>query len=191
MGQHLNLTQLPQEIETDSIFKLSKDFHIAIHFQLPNNPFLPNHVKDLVTERLNEMKIPLGTNLIETISILFMSIKRGGVKGVWAMIINLHLLNPHIDGIALLTMLRAFILHLEPHSSVGSLGKMCKSYHTIARNNNLSIKITIDTLMDIIAHDLFLDVLENGFRRGQNFKIVDVQKSAANNHAYFVAPTPF
>ena len=38
MGQHLNLTQLPQEIETDPISKLSKDFHITIHFQLPNNP---------------------------------------------------------------------------------------------------------------------------------------------------------
>ena len=45
--------------------------------------------------------------------------------------------------------------------------------------------------MFITAHDLFLDVLEYSFRRGHNFEIVDVQKSAANNHAYLVAPTPF
>ena len=62
-------------------------------------------------------------------SILCMSVKMGGVKGVWAGIVKLHLINPHIDGIALLTGFRAFILHLEPYSSVGSLGKVCKSYH--------------------------------------------------------------
>jgi hypothetical protein len=167
------------------------DFHIAIHFQLPNNPLLHNHVKELVKERLNEMKIPLGIDLIEPISILCMSVKRGGAKGIWAGIVKLHLLNPYIDGNALLTGLRPFILYLEPHSSVGSLGKVCKSYHTIARNNNLSIKITNDTLVGITAHDLFLDVLENSFRRGHNFEILEVQKGAANNHAYLVAPTPF
>jgi hypothetical protein len=190
MGQHLNLTQLPQEIEIDPISKFSMDFHIAIHFQLPNNPLLHNHVKELVKVRLNEKKIPLGTNLIEPISILCMSVKKGGVKGVWAGIIQLHLLNPHIDGIALLTGLRVFILYLEPHSSVGYLGKVCKSYHTIARNNNLSIKITNEPLVGITSHDLFLDVLENSFRRGHNFEIVEVQKGAANNHAYLIAPTP-
>ena len=110
---------------------------------------------------------------------------------MWAGIIKLHLLNPHIDGISLLTGLRAFILHLEPHSSVGSLGKMCKSYHTIARSNNLSIKITNEALVGITAHDLFLDVLENSFRRGHNFEVVDIQKGAVNNHAYIVVPTLF
>ena len=150
-----------------------------------------NHIKDLVTERLHEIKFPLGMNLIEPISILCMSVKRGGMIGVWAGIIKLHLFNPHIDGIALLTGLRAFLLHLEPHSGVGSLEKVCKSYHTIARSNNLSIKITNDAFVGIIAHDLFLHVLENSFRRGHNFEIVDVQNSAAKNHAYLVAPTHF
>jgi hypothetical protein len=189
IGQHLNLTQLPQEIEIDLILKFSNDLHIAIYFQLSNNPLLHNHVKELVKERLNDMKIPLETNLIEPISILCMSVKMGGVKGVWAEIVKLHLLNPHIDGIVLLTGLRAFILHLEPSSSIGSLGKVCKSYHTIARSNNLSIKISNDTLVGITAHNLFLDILENSFRRGHNFEIVEVQKNTPNNHAYIVAPT--
>ena len=191
IGQHFNLTQLPQEIEIDPIFKLSLDFHIAIYFQLLNTPLFHNHVKELVQERLSDMQIPLGTNLIEPISILCMSVKRGGVKGVWAGIIKLHLLNPHVDGIALLTGLRAFILYLEPNSNVGYLGKVSKSYHTIARNNNLSIKISNDTLIGISSHSLFLDVIENSFRRGHNFEIVEVQKGTANNHAYIVAPTPF
>src|ERR1700738_682719 len=83
-GQHLNLTQLPSEIEIDPISCMSLDFQKAIHFQLPNNPLFHNHVKELVKERLNDMHISLGTKLIESISILYMSIKRGGIKGVWA-----------------------------------------------------------------------------------------------------------
>ena len=55
------------------------------------------------------------------------------------MIVKLHLFNPQIDGIALLTGLTSFILYLEPHSRVGSLGKVCKTYHFIARGNNLSV----------------------------------------------------
>ena len=115
MGQHLNLTQLPQEIEINPISKLSLDFHIVIHFQLSNNPLLQNHITELVKDRLNDIKILLRTNLIESISILCMSVKRGGVKGVWADIVKLHLLNSHIDEIALLVGQRVFILHLEPH----------------------------------------------------------------------------
>ena len=189
-GQHLNLTQLPNEIEIDPISCMSLDFQIAIHFQLPNNPLFHNHVKELVKERLKEMNIPLGTNLIEPISVLCMSIKRGGIKGVWAGIVKLHLLHPQTDGEALLTGLRPFILQLEPHSHVGNLGKVCKSYHSIARSNNLSIKISNETLIGISSHALFLDVLENSFRRGHDFEIVEVQKSLPNNHAYIVAPTP-
>ena len=80
MRQHLNLTQLPQEIEIDPISKLFMDFHIVIYFQLPNNILLHNHVKELVKEMLNDMKIPLGTNIIEPISIICMNIKMRGVK---------------------------------------------------------------------------------------------------------------
>ena len=103
------------------------DFHIVIHFQLFNNPLVCNHVKELVKERLNDMKIPLGTNFIKPISIICMSVKMKGVKGVWAKIMKFHLFDPHIDGNALLTGLRAFILHFEPQSGVGSLRKVYKS----------------------------------------------------------------
>ena len=112
------------------------------------------------------------------------------MKRVWVGIVKLHLLNSHIYGIALFIRLRAFILHLEAHSSIASLGKVCKSYHTIAKNNNLSIKISNDKFVGISSHDLFLDVLVNSFRRGHNFEIIEVQKSTPNNHKYIVAPTP-
>ena len=137
------------------------------------------------------MHIPLGTSLIEPLSVLCMSVKRGGTKGVWAGIVKLHLLNPQTDGVALLTGLRPFILYLEPHSHVGSLGKVCKTYHSIAKGYKLSVKISNDTLIGLTSHALFLDILESSFRRGHNFEIVEVQKSTPNNHAYIVAPTPF
>ena len=75
LDQHLNPIQLSSEIEIDPISNLSLDFHIAIHFQLPNNPLLHNHVKELVKEKLKDMQIPLETSLIERISILCMSVK--------------------------------------------------------------------------------------------------------------------
>ena len=37
----------------------------------------------------------------------------------------------------------------------------------------------------------FLNVLKNSFGRWHNFKIVEVQKNAPNNHTYHVAPTHF
>ena len=112
------------------------------------------------------------------------------MKRIWVGIVKLHLLNSYIYGIALLTRLRAFILHLEAHSSIASLGNVCKSYHTIAKNNNLSIKISNDKFVGSSSHDLVLDVLVNSFRRGHNFEIIEVQKSTSNNHKYIVAPTP-
>ena len=66
-GQHLNLTQLPSEIESDPISCMSLDFQIAIHFQLPNNPLFHNNVKEFVKERLNDMHILLGTTIINSI----------------------------------------------------------------------------------------------------------------------------
>jgi len=113
-----------------------------------------------------------------------MSVKRGGEKGIWVGIVKLHLLYPEIDGIAMLKGLIPFILHLGPLSNKGTLGKVCKSYHAIAKNNNLSIKITSDTLIGVSPHALFIDVLESSFRRGHEFEVVDVQKSTPQNHAY-------
>ena len=63
-------------------------------------------------------------------------------------------------------------------------------YHSIARNNNLSIKISNDTLIDMTFHALFLHVLESNFKINHHFEIVEVQKNTPHNHAYIVTPTP-
>lgn len=118
-------------MKIDLISCMSLDFQVAIYFQLSNNPLFYNHVKELVKETLNDMHIPLATNLIEPISVQCMNIKRGGVKEVWAGIVKFHLLHSQTDSVALLTGLRPFILHLEPHSDIGSLGKVCNHIITL------------------------------------------------------------
>lgn len=109
-GQHYNLTEVPSEIPTNPSTCLSLDFQISIHFQLPNTPIFHNQVKELVKKKLEFMHIPLGTSLIEPISIICMSVKRGEKKEVWARIIKLHLFHPEIGGIAMLKGLRLSIL---------------------------------------------------------------------------------
>jgi hypothetical protein len=53
--------------------------------------------------------------------------------------------------------------------------EICKTYHSIGMNNNFSIKITSENWIGVASHKLFKDVLENSFRRGYEFKIVEVQ----------------
>ena len=48
--QHLNLIQLPSEIEINPFSNMSLDFQIAIHLQLPNNHLFHNHVKSLLNK---------------------------------------------------------------------------------------------------------------------------------------------
>ncbi|KAG0573071.1 hypothetical protein KC19_VG146200 [Ceratodon purpureus] len=47
LGQHYNITQVPFDIPTDPISHFSLDFHVAIHFQIPNAPLLHNYIKTL------------------------------------------------------------------------------------------------------------------------------------------------
>lgn len=111
----------------------------------------------------------------------------GGQKGIWATIIKLHLLRQEQDGLALLKGTRYFILQLNSKGKA-SLGKVCKSYHAIARKN-LSVKIKSDNLKGITTHHLFKEILESGFLRNHDFEVTDVQKNTLDSHAFIVAPT--
>ena len=122
------------------------------------------------------MQVPSGTNLIEPILVWCMSIIIDGKKEVWAGLVKLHLLYPKIKGVALLKVLRSFILHLQPHSSVETLGKVCRAYHSFASSNNLSIIITSYTSITMSSHALFLDLLESSLWRNHDFMIVEAQK---------------
>ena len=138
-GQHYNITQLPFEIETDPDSGLSMDYQVAIYFKKPSRPYMHEEILAATQARLKEMRIALGNKIAEPIAILC----RNGSTRHWAGTIKLHLKHPAVDGMNLLKGNRPFIITLE---EVMTVGKVCKSYNTIAKNNLLSVKISSPSL---------------------------------------------
>ena len=124
----------------------------------------------------------------DPITILCKHAKEGEQKDIWSGIIKQHLLRPEVDGINLLRGLRPFILRLDNDEI--DIGKVCKGYNAIARNNNLSVLIKSENLKGVKAHDLFKEILESSCIRGHDFEITSVQKGTSQCHAYIVTPTP-
>lgn len=124
------------------------------------------------------MNILLGMGIIDPITVLFFSTKRGGRIGVCNEIIKLYLLNPDTDGIRMLKELHSFILNLDildehskaPYSDT-FLIFFCKSYYSIAKNTNLSMKIKSDNFVDISASAFFKDVLKNSFFKNTTLRL--------------------
>ena len=129
------------------------------------------------------MKIALGNRIAEPIAILC----RNGSTRHWAGTIKLHLKHPEVNGINILNGTRPFILTIEEFLTVGNV---CKSYNTIAKNNLLSVKISSPSLGNVTRHGLFQEVPEESFKRGQELEITSVQKNIAETWAWLVAPTP-
>ena len=151
-GQHYNLTQLPFEVETDSATGLSYDYQVAIYFKKPTKQYTHEDILTLAQERLRDMRIVLGNKIAEPIAILC---KNGSARH-WSGTIKLHLKHPGVDCINLLNGTRPFILNLDSNMTVG---KVCKSYNTIAKNNMLSVKINSLSLMNVTGHALLKEVV--------------------------------
>ena len=183
MGQHFNITQLSFEVQTDPDTGLSMDYQVTIYFQKPNSPYTHEEILALTQARMKDMKIALGNRIAEPIAILC----RNGSNRHWACTIKLHLKHPGLDDINLLSGTRPFILTLKEGMTVG---KVCKSYNTIAKNNLLSIKISSPSLGNVTGHALFQEILEESFKRGQKLEITGVQKNVSETWAWLVAPTP-
>ena len=182
-GQHFNITQLPFEIEIDPDTGLSQDYQVAIYFEKPIYQYTHEEILNATQGRLKDMRIILGSRIAEPIAILC----RNGSSRHWAGTIKLHLKYPGVDGINLLSGIRPFILTLDEKLTVG---KVCKSYNTVARNNLLSVKISSPSLAEVSGHGLFREVLEESFKRKQELEIIGVQKNIKETWAWLVAPTP-
>ena len=176
-GQHYNITQLPFQIDTDPDTGLSQDYQVAIFFQKPIKQYTHEEILTLTQVRLKETRIALGNKIAEPIAILC----RNGSARHWAGTIKLHLKYPGVDGINLLSGTRPFMLTLD---EVLTVGKICKSYNTIARNNLLSVKISSPSLSNVTGHSLFKEVLEESFKRSQELEISGVQKNVAETWAW-------
>ena len=176
-GQHFNITQLPFEVEVDPDTGLSYDYQVAIYFQRPTKQYTHEEILKLTQARLKDMRIALGSKIAEPIAILC---KNGSARH-WSGTIKLHLKHPGVDGINLLNGTRPFILTLDSDMTVG---KICKSYNTIARNNMLSVKINSPSLGNIMGHALFKEIVEESFKRGQELEITGVQKKIPPKHGH-------
>ena len=106
---------------------------------------------------------------------------------MWARIIKLHLLNLEIHPIALLKDLRPFILTL---CNKPMIGKVCKSFHNLSTNTNLSVKFKSDSLKGTTAPRVFKDVLWSSFKRGHALEITGVHKGKEESFAFLVTTTP-
>ena len=140
-------------------------------------------ILNLTKERLKAMKIEVGEVLGEPLAVLcFHGTKR------WSGVIKLHLKNPKMDGYGLLCGLRLFILKLGRF--LHAIGKTCKSFDTIAIASMFSVKVTTQSIKGKEWYDLFEEIVGDGFRRGLDFEITNVQKSADAEFAWIKAPSP-
>jgi hypothetical protein len=93
-----------------------------------------------------------------------------------------------MDGYGLLCGLKPFILKLGRFTH--AIGKVCKSFDTIAIASMLSVKVTTQSIKGKEWYDLFEEIVKDEFRRGLDFEITNVQKSVDAEFAWIKAPSP-
>ena len=93
----------------------------------------------------------------------------------WSGVVKIHLQNAKKDGTALLRGSRAFILNMD--ENVDRRGKACKTYDALALNNLLLVKIMSDKLKDKGWYNVFEDIVNEGFKRGHEYEVTNVQKN--------------
>ena len=186
-GQHYKLMQLPMDEEIDAVIGLCTNYHVAVFFQRPTTDYKYNKILAKTKQRLEDMEIPLGNGMVEPIYIPCKEKVKHGKKKFWSGIIKLHLQNPTKDAINMLRVIRPFILNLDDKAT---LGKVCKTWNSIARNNLLSCKVDNPLLLDITSSKLHFEVLMESFRRGHDYEIPSVQKNIGETWAWLIATTP-
>ena len=180
-GQHFNLTQIPFDVEVDEN-GFALDYQIAISFEIGNLKVSKESVMEKVKERLKKMKIAIGSMIGEPIAIMYYH------KSItWSGVVKIYLQNPKKDEIALLRGFRAFILNLD--ENMDRRGKVCKTYDALALNNLLSVKIMSEKLKEKEWYNVFEDIVIEGFKRGHEYGVTNVQKKRDFDFAWVVAPS--
>lgn len=184
-GQHINITQLPFDIEVNPKTNLSLDYHILLHFEKPTTPFSQDQIMKKLLLRFQTMEIQLGDLIGEPIAVLCHGPK---TARVWSGMAKIHLKNPNKDGIALLSGRRIFAISLD--NDTITIAKVAKSYDSLASSNLLTVKINTDNIRDLLAHQLFKTVVEESFKRGHEFELAQVQKIAGENYGWLITTSP-
>ena len=66
LGQQYHLTQIPFDIEVDSLTGYARTYQILLHFAKPLKPYTSKEIVELVTKRFQKMDIALGDILEPT-----------------------------------------------------------------------------------------------------------------------------
>ena len=117
------------------------------------------------------MEMPLGNGMVEPIYIPCNEKVKHGKEIFWSGTIKLHLQNLAKDAINMLRGIRPFILNPDDKST---LGKVCKIWDSIARNNFLSYKVDNPLLLNTTSSKLHFEVLMESFKRGHDYEITSV-----------------
>ena len=101
---------------------------------------------------------------------------------------KIYLKHPSKDGIALLSGKKIFAITLD--NDALTIAKIAKVYDSLASSNLLTIKINTDNIRDLEAHQLFKTVVEESFKRGHEFELAQVQKTAREAYGWFITTSP-
>ena len=179
---HFNLTQIPLDVEVGD-YGFTLDYHISIYFEIERRELDRDVILNLTNDRLKAMGIEVEEVLGELIVVIcFHGTKR------WSGVIKLYLKNPKTDENGILRGLRPFILKIDRFTH--TIDKVCKSFDTIAIAFMLSVKITTPSIKGKEWYDLFEEIVGEGFRRGLDFEITNVQKSVDAEFAWIKAHSP-
>ena len=184
-GQHINITQLPFDIEVNPKTSLSLDYHILLHFEKSIHPFSQDQVMKKLLMRFQSMEIQPGDLIGEPIAVLCHGPK---TARVWSGMAKVRHKHPSKDGIALLSGKRILAITLD--NDALTIAKVAKAYDSLAPSNLLTVKINTDNIRELVAHQLFKTVVEESFKRGHEFELAQVQKTAGETYGWLITTSP-
>ena len=133
-GQHVNITQLPFDVDLNYETGLLWDYHSSLHFEKSKTNFIQEQILKKVILRLEEMKIELGSDIGEPLVVLCDTSTK-----IWFGMVKIHLQNSNPDAIGLLKGTRIFAIPLDEDTL--TIAKISKIYDTIAPSSHTSLKI--------------------------------------------------
>ena len=99
-------------------------------------------------------------------------------------LIRTHLKLPIKDGIAMSKEQRVFVFTLD---RMLEIIKVAKGFTLMAPNDQLSCKITSESLTYLESHKILVQIIKDGFCRKLEFEIIQVQKSMQESHIFITA----
>ena len=166
-GHHYHLTQVPSDIEVNTQIGFALVYHILLNFEKPTIAYNSQEITDMTKARFLKMEIELG-ELCEPIAPLCNS-----KNDAWNGLTRVHLKNPIIDGNALLEGTRIFALELNEETTIA---KISRGFDAIAANDELTLKISSKSLINVPAYQLLDVVVLDSFRCSKEYEITQVLK---------------